>query len=175
MRDAIAPRKTDQLLAEEKVNFNLLDAGLGILTLLFLVRGLLRGMIQELAGFIGIFLGFFLAGRYYPHVAPQFADIISNPDWALGASYACIFALVLLLVALAAAIFRKFLQLTLTSWLDYAFGAVVGATKGIFVCAIALAVLQRLVPKSPFLLKSSLAVHIAALSDFAKSLLPPFL
>ena len=81
----------------------------------------------------------------------------------------------LLLVALAAAIFRKFLNITFTSWLDYLLGAVVGAAKGLLVCAIGLAILQRLVPKSPFLMKSALAVHISALSDFARSLLPPFL
>ena len=157
------------------VNFNLLDAGFGILILLFLVRGLLRGLVQEIAGFVGIFLGFFLAGRYYPLVTPQFAGIIENPDWAAGASYALIFGVALLLVALAAAIFRKFLNLTFTSWLDYLLGAVIGGAKGLLVCAIALAILQRLVPKSPFLMKSALAVHISALSDFARSLLPPFL
>ena len=157
------------------VNFNLLDVGFAILLLLFLVRGLLRGLVQEIAGFVGIFLGLFLSGRYYPQVAPQFAGIIDNPDWAAGAAYALIFAVVLLLVALAAAIFRKFLNLTFTSWLDYLLGAGIGAAKGLLVCAIALAILQRLVPKSPFLHKSMLAVHISALSDFARSLLPPFL
>lgn len=157
------------------MEFNLLDAGFGILTLLFLVRGLLRGLVQEISGFVGIFLGLFLAGRYYPLVVPQFAGIINDPDWAAGASYALIFAVVLLLVALASAVFRKFLNLTFASWLDYLLGAVVGAAKGVLVCAIALALLQRLVPKSPFLTKSALAVHISALSDFARSLLPPFL
>ena len=157
------------------MTFNLLDAGFGILILLFLVRGLLRGLVQEIAGFVGIFLGFFLAGRYYPLVTPQFAGIIDNPDWAAGASYVLIFAVVLLLVALAAAIFKKFLNLTLTSWLDSLFGAIVGTAKGLLASAIALAILQRLVPKSPFLAKSVLAVRISALSDFARSLLPPFL
>ncbi|MDR2488556.1 MAG: CvpA family protein [Desulfovibrio sp.] len=161
--------------SEAMVNFNLLDAGFGILILLFLVRGLLRGMIQEIAGFIGIFLGFFLAGRYYPQAVPLFADVINSPEWATGASYISIFALVLLLVALASAIFRKFLHLTLAGWLDYLLGAVIGTAKGIFVCAVALAVLQRLVPKSQFLTTSLLAARIAAFSDFVGSLLPPFL
>ena len=115
------------------MNFNLLDAGFGILILLFLVRGLLRGLVQEIAGFVGIFLGFFLAGRFYPQVAPQFAGIIENPDWAAGVSYGLLFATALLLVALAAAIFRKFLNITFTSWLDYLLGAVVGAVVILFV------------------------------------------
>ena len=157
------------------MNFNLLDAGFGILILLFLVRGLLRGLVQEIAGFVGIFLGFFLAGRYYTLVTPQFKGIIDNPDWAAGAAYALIFAVVLLLVALAAAIFRKFLNLTFTSWLDYLLGAVVGAAKGLLVCAIGLAILKRLVPKSPFLAQSVLAGYFSALGDFANSLLPSFL
>lgn len=157
------------------MSFNLLDAGFGILLILFLVRGLLRGLVQEIAGFVGIFLGFFLSGRFYPQVAPQFKGIIDNPDWAAGAAYALIFAVTLLMVALAAAVFRKFLNLAFASWLDYLLGAVVGAAKGLLICAIALAVLRRLVPKSHFLVKSAAAAHISSLADFAHSLLPPFL
>ena len=157
------------------MSFNLLDVGFGILILLFLVRGLLRGMIQEIAGFVGIFLAFFLSGRFYPQVVPQFDGIISDPGWAAGASYALIFAVTILLVALAAAVLRKFLNLALASWLDYLLGAVVGAAKGILVSAVALALLRHLVPKSPFLANSELAVRISALADFARTLFPPFL
>jgi membrane protein required for colicin V production len=157
------------------VNFSILDIGLSVLMLLFLVRGLLRGLISEVAGFIGILLGLFLAGSFYPQLSPQFAGIVESARLAAGLSYAVIFVATLIVVALCAAVIRRFMALTLTSWLDNLLGAVVGAVKGILICAIALALVQRLAPDSPFLKNSLISGYIEAVVVFARSLTPAFL
>lgn len=154
---------------------SLLDLGLGLLALLFLVRGLLRGMIQEVAGLIGIFLGLLLAGRFYPQLVPQFSGIIESQKVAGGVSYAIIFAAALMLVALCAALVKRFMAITFTAWVDNLAGAVVGAAKGVFVCSIVLALMQRFVPDSPFLKASMLHKHMDALVAFARSFLPSFI
>ena len=155
--------------------FSVLDIGLGILILLFLVRGLLRGLVQEVAGFLGLFLGLFVAGKYYTQLSPQFSGIISSPKMAAGVSYALIFIAVLIVVALAATVIRRFMSLTFTAWIDNLLGGFVGAAKGLFVCAIGLAIMQRFVPDSPFLKHSVIAPYIDGLIVFARSLLPAFL
>jgi membrane protein required for colicin V production len=152
---------------------SILDIGLGILLLLFLVRGMLRGFIPETAGFVGIFLGFFLAGRFYPMISPQFEGVIANPKIATGLSYIIIFAAALITVSLFAVIARRII--TLDPRLDSLLGALTGLCKGLFVSAVAVALMQRFVPDSPFLTKSALAHHLAPLIAFARSLLPAFL
>lgn len=155
--------------------FSVLDIGLGILVLLFLVRGLLRGLVNEVAGLIGLFLGFLLAGRHYPQLLPQFTVVIESPRLAAAASYAVIFVAVLIVVALCAVIVKRVMVLTLTSWLDNLLGGLVGTAKGVFIASIVLALMSRFVPDSPFLKDSILAGHIEALVTFSRSLLPAFL
>ena len=157
------------------MTFSVLDIGLGILILLFLVRGLLRGLINEVAGLVGLFLGFILAGRYYPQLVPQFAGVIESPKLASVAAYAVIFVAVLIVVALCAAIVKRLMVMTLTAWLDNLLGALIGAAKGVFIASIVLALMVRFVPDSPFLKNSLLAEHIEALVAFSRSLLPAFL
>lgn len=154
---------------------SVLDLGLALLVLLFLVRGLLRGMIREVAGLVGIFLGLFTAGRFYPLVEPQFAGIIQNPRWSAGLSYAIIFALTLILVALAAAVLRRFMTMTFTAWVDNLVGALVGFLKGVLICAIVLALMHRFAPDSPFLKNAIIPPYIESLVNFAKSFFPAFI
>jgi len=152
-----------------------LDLGIGILALLFLIRGLLRGLVHEVAGLVGIFLGLFLAGRFYPQLVPQFAGIIENARWAACLSYGAIFVLTLVFVAICAALIKRFMALTLTTWLDSLLGALVGLLKGVFVCALILALMQRFVPESPFLKDAILPGYLDLFVNFARSLLPVFL
>ncbi len=132
-------------------------------------------MIQEVAGLVGLFLGLFLAGRFYPQLAPQFAGVIDSPKWASGLSYGLIFVAVLIVVALCAMVLRRFLVFTFTAWLDNLLGGIVGAAKGLFVCSIGLALMQRFAPDSPFLKNSLLLPYVDSFAAVARSLLPAFL
>jgi membrane protein required for colicin V production len=163
-----------QHLSGGSVSISVLDIGIGVLVLLFLVRGLLRGLIQEVAGLVGLFLGLVIAGRYYPELQPQFALVVEDPRWAMGLSYAVLFMAVAIVVALVARLLRKFLAFTLLAWLDNILGGLVGGAKGVLVCAIGLALMQRFVPNSPFLAKSVLAPHIDSIVALARTLLPAF-
>lgn len=154
---------------------NVLDIGLGVLILLFIVRGLLRGLIQEVAGFVGIFLGLFIAGRFYPQLVPQFSGIIDSPKWSAWLAYGLLFVATLIVVGLIAMLLRRFLSFTFTAWLDNLMGGIVGLAKGILISAIGLAVMQRFVPDSPFLKKSMLVPYIDSVVVFARSLLPAFI
>ena len=153
----------------------LLDLGLSVLTLLFLVRGLLRGLVREIAGLFGIFLGMFLAGRFYELLQPQFSGIIENTKWTAGLSYAVIFALTQVAVAICVAIILRFLAMTFMTWLDSLGGAAVGFLKGVFVCAVVVALMRRFVPDSPILTEATLPGYIDPVIALARSLLPAFL
>jgi len=153
----------------------LLDLGLSVLTLLFLVRGLLRGLVREIAGLFGIFLGMFLAGKFYPLLQPQFSAIIASPRWADGLSYAAIFALTQIAVAICVAIILRFLAMTFMTWLDSLGGAAVGFMKGVFVCAVVVALMRRFVPDEPVLTEAILPGYIDPVIALARSLLPAFL
>lgn len=154
---------------------NVLDIGFGILVLLFVVRGLLQGLIQEVAGLIGIFLGFIIAGRLYQQLMPQFEGIVSNPKWAAWLSYGILFAATLIVVALLARLLKQFLSFTFTAWLDNLLGGAVGFAKGVFICAVGLAIMQFFVPESPFLKKSAMVPYLDGVIAFARSLLPAFI
>ncbi len=157
------------------MDFNLLDAGLCVVLLLFIVRGLLRGMAREAAGLVSIVLGFFIAGRMYPKLMPYLVELVGNPNWRAGIAYVMIFALVLIVVAVFAVILRRFMTLTFAVWLDLVLGGAVGALKGLLLCAVALAVLKHLVPESPFLSTSTLMPYIDDIIQWVRGHLPAFL
>ena len=157
------------------MSINFLDAGLGCVLVLFLARGLLRGMIRELAGLVGLLVAFVLAGRLYPQLTPHLGGVISDKDTAAVAAYVIVFMGVMILVTLCAVLLRRFMTLTFTAWFDHLLGGVVGAVKGLLLCAIALAIMERLVPDSPFLTESSLAPYIAQITTIVRSHLPAFL
>ncbi len=152
----------------------ILDIGLGVLLLLFLVRGLLRGFVREFAELAGIFLGIFLAGRFYQQFAPQFAGVV-GARWAAGLSYAGIVILTLVGTAIVVALIRRFMAMTFTTWVDTLLGATFGLLKGTFLCAILVVLMQRFVPDSPFLKEASLPGYIDTVVALARSLLPAFL
>jgi membrane protein required for colicin V production len=156
-------------------NLNLLDAGLFVVLLLFLARGLLRGMAREMASLVSIIFGFWLAGRFYPRLAPRLTPLIANEDAAAAAAYAAIFIAALFLVALLAALLRKFMTLAFASWLDHLLGGIIGTGKGLLLCAVAMALLEHLTPESPFLRESLLARHLAEITALVKTHLPAFL
>lgn len=154
---------------------SVLDIGLGILILLFLVRGMLRGLVAELAGLVAIFLGLFLAKRLYPHLSPQFREIVQSAQWADGIAYVLIFIATIIVVALCAVIVRRLFSVVLANWLDSLLGAVLGVVEGLLICAVILALMRRFVPNSPFLSNSDLATYLQGLTGFVRDLLPSFL
>lgn len=156
------------------MDFNLLDAGLALVLVLFFVRGMLRGMVRELAGLVGIILGILCAGRFYPVLAPYVKTFINDPLWVTVLSYVGILAAVMIAVSLAALLVRKFMSLTFTAWIDHVLGAVLGAALGLLLCSLALVLLERLVPDSHFLRSSMLAGHIEQLTAIVRSHLPEF-
>ena len=172
---AIFLRCERQLLGRGRVSINFLDAGLCVVFVLFTVRGLLRGMLRELAGLVGLFLGFILAGRFYPQLAPHLGSVISSPNIASTVAYALIFIGTMILVSLVAVLLHRFMTMTFTGWLDHLLGGAVGAAKGFFLCAVALAIMERLVPESPFLTESALAPHVAKATTLVRGYLPAFL
>lgn len=156
-------------------NINFLDAGFALVIGLFLIRGFIRGMIIELIGLIGVVLAFTLSGRLYPLLQPHVKGFISNSDWATGVSYALAIAAILVAVSLAGRLLRKFMTLTFTDWLDHLMGGVTGGAKGLFFCAIALALITRFTPDAPFLKTSKLAIHIDTVTKIVYSFLPDFI
>ncbi|MDR2160727.1 MAG: CvpA family protein [Desulfovibrio sp.] len=157
------------------MDLNILDAGLGIVLFLFLARGLLRGMSREAGGLAGLALGFWAAGRFHDQLAPRLRGLIADEATAAAAAYAALFIASFLLVACLAVLLSKLLTLTFSPWLDHLMGGVLGTAKGLLLCALAMALLERLAPESPFLRESLVARQITDLTDLVTTYLPAFL
>ncbi len=157
------------------MDINWLDLGFVLVMLLFVVRGLLNGLLREVAGLAGVLLGFFLAGRWYKILEPKLTGLISDPHTAGMVAYGIIFFAVLLVVVIVASLLRRGMQVTFTAWLDHLLGGVVGAAKGLVLCAIALALMHKFIPQSELLKTSMLAPYVDKAVALARSLLPAFI
>ena len=154
---------------------NLLDAGLGLVLILFIARGLIQGMVRELTGLVGVVLGFFIAKSHYSKVLPFVQQYVADPTYTVTLSYIVVFVGVLLMVTVMGYLLRKFMVLTFTDGFDHLLGGCVGFAKGFLLCVVALAILKRFVPTSPFLVNSQIAKHTEDAVEFARHILPNFL
>ena len=156
------------------MDFTFLDIGLAIIFAIFLIRGLLCGLIQELAGLVGIVLGFYAAMRFQNLLTPHVSQFVDSQGGAEAISYIVIFLVVFFVVILVGMLIRKLMKVTLTAWVDYLTGSIIGAAKGIIVCTIIYLVLQAVMPQMSFIKDSFLAPYLNQIAEVLKPYLPSF-
>lgn len=156
------------------MDFTFLDVGLAIVFAIFLIRGLLCGLIQELAGLVGIVLGFYAAMRFQGLLTPHVSRFVNSPAGAEAISYIIIFLVVFFAVILVGMLIRKLMKVTLTAWIDYLTGAIIGAAKGIIVCTVIFLVLKAVMPQMSFVKDSFLAPYLSQVAEILKPYLPAF-
>ena len=155
------------------LEINLVDIFAGIVTLLFLVRGLIRGLAREVGSVLGIVGGFFLARHFQSSVQPALEPLFPNhPDMAAIAAFALILVATIIGVALLVFALRKFMSVTLTSWVDHFLGAFGGLAKGLLLLTVMFYLAQGLFPDLDVIKTAQCTPLFESLADYLRSFLP---
>ena len=109
-----------------------LDAGIIVITLIFLVRGIMIGFSRQIASIAALGVGFVAAGRYYGHFSRYLSNFISEPQLAFIVTYALVFVVTYVLVILLGILAKKVMQISFLSWFDTLLGGLLGFAKAIF-------------------------------------------
>ncbi len=153
-------------------DLNMLDAILLTIIAIFTIRGAFRGLLEEVTGLVGILAAIWLAGRYYP----EFGMIIQGwtaSEWSNVIAYVLILCGTLIAVSILSRLLHSFLRMAYADWLNHLAGAVVGALKGVALCAIVITLLGMFMSRAPFLQESRIAPPIRELVTMFKGHLPP--
>lgn len=154
------------------LEINMLDIAVGVFLLFFLAQGLARGLTREVSGVVGIVGGLALARRFQDKVQPSMEPLFNDPNTAAVASFALIFVFVLILVALAGAVLRRFMDITMTLWLDRLLGAVAGLAKGLLLASVLFFLLQGFFPDLALIKNARATPFFNSMIDYLRYFLP---
>lgn len=145
---------------------NMFDIVILVIVSFCLVRGLFRGFIREVSSIVGVIAGFYGAGTYYPLVDPLFSRWIENPGFRKMLAFFLLFCGILVVINLLATLIRYLLNIVFLGWVDRLCGLVFGGAKGVLLVAVLLIAITTLLPKNTtFISESSLAPHVAKVSQ----------
>ncbi|MFO7760922.1 MAG: CvpA family protein [Thermodesulfobacteriota bacterium] len=162
----------------------ILDISVGLILLIFLVRGLWIGFIRQTASILALVLGFIAAGQFYGESGLFILPYIKNQQIGFFIAYLIIFLVVFLLVHLAGLILKKVVSVALLGWFDRSLGGIFGGIKGIcLACLLFLGLSAVISSSSPFLRQSLTYPYLKNISQYLiyivqdkalkKSMLPP--
>ncbi|CAK7023150.1 MAG: hypothetical protein DELT_02496 [Desulfovibrio sp.] len=154
------------------LEINLLDIGVAIFLLIFLGRGLIRGLTREVTGLVGIVGGFALARNFQHKVQPSLEPIFEDPNIAAIASFVLIFIGVGIAAAILGAAFRKFMSITLTSWIDHLLGALAGLCQGLLLACLLFFLVQGFLPELEIVKTAKATPFLNSLTDYLRGFLP---
>ncbi len=131
-----------------------------------LVRGLFRGLVKEVSSIIGVLGGFYAGFTYYPKLVNLLSELIHNSAYLNILSFMIIFCTVLVLVNVLGIIIKYLLNISFLGWVDRIGGVVFGVVKGGLIVSILFIALTTFLPKkSAFIKNSTLAPHVAQVSE----------
>jgi membrane protein required for colicin V production len=136
---------------------NGLDIALTVVLLFFLLRGIFRGFIKEIIGVIGLAAGFYLASKYYPAMAEHIKPFVQNLAYRQAIGFQVIFLTAFFIISLIGVLIDKLIKLTISAFSNGVFGAVIGLTKGVVLCAVVLMATTAFIRPDAPLFKSSIA------------------
>jgi membrane protein required for colicin V production len=150
------------------------DIALLLVLLASVIVGIARGFVFELLSLLGWIAAWFAAQWLAPEVAPHLPVGAAGSALNLGAAFACVFILALLIWTLAARLVRMVIHATPLSLIDRLLGAVFGLLRGV-VLLLALAVVIGLTPlaKSSAWQQSRGAAMLQSVLHGLAPLLPP--
>jgi membrane protein required for colicin V production len=144
---------------------NLLDYILIVMCAYCLIRGFFRGLVGELSAIIGVVAGFYGAYTYYPNIARHLERWISHPVYLKIISFLLLFIGICLVVAIAAALIKYLMNITLLGWANRTGGAVFGIIKSVIIALILILMLTAFLPgNTPVVRQSLIARHLMRFS-----------
>lgn len=135
----------------------LLDIGVIILALIFLLRGIWLGLVNQLAVIIALIAGFIAAGRYSYYFSDTLLPFVDSTKTSFIITYILLFLLSYLLIILLGFALKKVVNLTMLNWFDRLMGAVFGLVKAALVATLLFMVLAALVDSTSPLVNKGLA------------------
>jgi len=115
---------------------NWLDIIIAIVLVVSMIMGFANGLIKSLMTLAGLVVGIFLAGRFYENLAGAMG-FISNENAAKIVAFIIIFAVVMIIAAIASMLLTKLVSAILLGWINRLGGAAFGLILGaIFIAAI---------------------------------------
>jgi membrane protein required for colicin V production len=137
-----------------------------VIVLFCMIRGLFRGLIREVSGIVAVIAGFYGAFTYYWILSDHLAVLIQAPATRHLVSFCVLFAGIMIVVGLVAALIRKLLHLVFLGWVDRTFGLFFGTAKGALIVSVLFVILTAFVPAGPgtVLARSETAPYLAKVS-----------
>lgn len=154
------------------LEINLLDIATAIVLLVLLTRGLVRGLTREVTGLVGVIGGFALARHFQYKVQPVLEPLFNDQKIAAIVAFALILVAAMILAAILGAALRKFMSITLTSWIDHLLGGMAGLAKGIFIVTLAFFLLQRFFPGLAIVKNAQATPLFNSLINYLRDFLP---
>ncbi len=150
------------------------DAALAVVLAVSIIVGLVRGFVFEVLSLVGWVAAWFAAQWFAPVAAAYVPIGVPGSALNLGASFAVVFVLALVVWAIAARLIRLLIQATPLSVPDRGLGALFGALRGV-VLLLAVAAVVGLTPavKSAAWRQSHGAGVLAVMLEGLMPLLPP--
>ncbi|THB76137.1 MAG: CvpA family protein [Desulfobacteraceae bacterium] len=144
---------------------NIFDIAIIIIVSFCLIRGLFKGLIREVAGIIGVIAGFYGAYTYYKLAGPYLAEWIQAAAYQNLVAFCGLFCLIVVGVSLVSVIIRKLLKVVFLGWVDFLFGMIFGAAKGVLIVSVIFIIITTFVPNNSRLLAgSTFSPYVAEIS-----------
>lgn len=145
---------------------NSLDAGVLLILLIFLARGIWIGLVRQLASLAALVLGFVAAGRYYRQLGAVLESYLPS-RLSFFITYALLFLLVYLAIIALGFGLKKVMSISLLGWFDRLMGGLFGISKAVILASILFLGLTGVVATTDPLLRQSLAApYLTTFSHF---------
>ncbi len=144
-----------------------LDAGIIVIILIFLVRGIWVGFIRQLASIAALILGFIMAGRYYEQLSPLLKPVLASPQIRFLVTYGLIFLAVFLSVVAVGFVLKKVVTISLLGWFDRLLGGIFGLGKATVISTVLFMIISGLLASSnPLFAGSIFTPYLSSSSAF---------
>lgn len=144
-----------------------LDAGVIIIAIILVIRGIWVGLVRQLASIAALFLGFITAGKYYKQFSDILSPFIETPQIGFLITYGVLFLLVFLSVVLLGFLLKKVMTVSLLGWFDRMMGGLFGLCKSAIVITVLFMVLSSMLASSnPILTESFFAPYLKHASTY---------
>lgn len=113
-----------------------LDIGVIIITIAFLVRGAWIGFVRQLAFLLALVTGYLAAGKYYPFFSQYTSAWLKDPQLRFVITYTLLFLVTYVLIILLGLGLKKVMQVTFLGWFDRTMGTLFGLAKAVFLSTL---------------------------------------
>lgn len=147
-----------------------------ILTVLILAVStgfaLTKGLAREVISLIALIGGLFLAAFFYPVVGSRLAEVVRTEMIADFIGFIAIFAVTLIIGALAAFLVNRFVKMAALEWIDHLLGGLYGFLRGWAVASVLVLALIAFPIRQNAVARSFFAPYLLAGARTAVLLLP---